>query len=236
VSADGGPPMQGADTVLPFACPADHFLPMKHLDNVTEVDVPYRMTGFLSVHEQACTICCRVLSSYRHRLWTQTRGPKTDAAILPLTLRLDVRQTSAPVGCTCASAWSSCTMWFGWMYDPGAHCVMTDGAARDGRYPGRSSSRWRPCEWSRGTRMRGTAWHGSLGSKSPWAPPRRACGCASTQVQQTARPCPAPDRLVSLAVTQLRLYLGAILCSHWRAVCANPMFRTPDTQAMPHRS
>jgi hypothetical protein len=26
---------------------------MKHLDNVTEVDIPYRMTGFLSVYEQA---------------------------------------------------------------------------------------------------------------------------------------------------------------------------------------
>ncbi len=25
---------------------------MKHLDNVTEVDVPYRVTGFLSVYEQ----------------------------------------------------------------------------------------------------------------------------------------------------------------------------------------
>ena len=51
-SLKGAHATQGADTVLPFACPADHFLPMKHLDNATEVDVPYRMTGFLSVYEQ----------------------------------------------------------------------------------------------------------------------------------------------------------------------------------------
>ena len=51
---DGRFATQGADTVLPFACPADHFLPMKHLDNATQVDVPYRMTGFLSAYEQAC--------------------------------------------------------------------------------------------------------------------------------------------------------------------------------------
>ena len=52
---DQGFGTQGADTELPFECPADHFIPMKHLDNVTEVDIPYRMTGFLSVYEQVRT-------------------------------------------------------------------------------------------------------------------------------------------------------------------------------------
>ena len=33
---------------------------MKHLDNRTEVDIPYRMTGFLSVYEQARAPACRL--------------------------------------------------------------------------------------------------------------------------------------------------------------------------------